>query len=157
SWTDEMREAIRPVSESLHLWSLFQDPPDHTRLRALMAKAFTPRIVEAMRPRIARLVDRMLDGVGRDRSFDLIPLLAHPLPSEVILEMLRIPRADRALCARWSSDVACYLGGAGMPEMDVVTRTRESMHEMRVYFRRHVARCRADPRDDLIHSMIAAE
>src|SRR3974390_1568493 len=73
---------------------LDRDPPDHTRLRRLVSKAFTPRAVEALRPRISGLVDRMLDAAHGLRRVDLVDALAFPLPFAVIAEMLGTPPAD---------------------------------------------------------------
>src|SRR5215472_10774401 len=71
---------------------LFTDPPDHTRLRTLVSKAFTPRVVETMRPRVQALVDDLLDRVAPGGSMDAIAGLAYPLPVTVISELLGVPR-----------------------------------------------------------------
>jgi len=91
---------------------LFTDPPDHTRLRALANRAFTPRRVEALRPRIAAIVDEQLDEVD-EGEWDLIEGLAYPLPVIVIAEILSLPRADRGLFKRWSDDVIAVAAGVG--------------------------------------------
>src|SRR5256886_2025966 len=95
-------EAYRPRGISM----LDRDPPDHTRLRRLVSKAFTPRAVEALRPRIARLVDEMLDAAERQGHVELGDALAFPLPFAVIAEMLGTRSEERRVgkeCrSRWS-------------------------------------------------------
>ena len=81
------------------------EPPDHTRVRRLVSKAFTPRMVEGLRPRVERIVDELVDGVrGRGRVRPL-PAIAEPLPVTVIAEMLGVPEADRHLLRPWSADI----------------------------------------------------
>ncbi|MGH2404039.1 MAG: hypothetical protein ACRDGN_06170, partial [bacterium] len=75
---------------------LFVDPPDHTRLRTLVSKAFTPRAIEALRPKITQVVHRLLDDVEAARRMDAVRDLAYPLPVIVIAELLGIPSEDRA-------------------------------------------------------------
>ena len=79
------------------------DPPDHTRLRALVHQAFTPRLVERLRDRIQTLCDRLLDRAQRGRTVDLVRQYALPLPVTVIAELLGIPRNDRTRFHRWSN------------------------------------------------------
>src|ERR1700680_2194271 len=86
-----------PVYSSMRHWMLQQDPPDHTRLRGLVVKAFTARRVEDMRPRIQQIGDRMLDRVTAQGHMDLIADFAFPLPVTVICDMLGIPEKDHAI------------------------------------------------------------
>ncbi|MGQ0569736.1 MAG: cytochrome P450, partial [Armatimonadota bacterium] len=81
------------------------DPPDHTRLRALLNKVFTPRMVEAMRPRVQALVDDLLDSVQRRGRMDVIRELAYPLPATVIAEMIGAPAADLDRFRQWAIDI----------------------------------------------------
>src|SRR5438045_8850891 len=78
------------------------DPPDHTRLRKLVTKAFTPRVVENLRPRVQALVDEMLDDAGKREEMDLIADFAFPLPFAVISEMLGVPTKDGDMLRAWS-------------------------------------------------------
>jgi cytochrome P450 len=82
------RASLHSFERQFSLWMPIRDPPDHTRLRTLINKAFTPRMVEAMRPRISRLVDSLLDAAVARGQFDLIADLAAPLPVIVIAELL---------------------------------------------------------------------
>src|SRR5438477_5209131 len=88
------REQARALREHLSLMMGNSDPPNHTRLRSLVNKAFTPRVVEAMRSRIQTLADQLLDGIQGARRFDVIRDFAYPLPIIVIAELLGIPAAD---------------------------------------------------------------
>ena len=81
---------------------LFRDPPDHTRLRALVSKAFTPRVIESMRSHIRDIVDRLLDRVRDSTGMDVIADLAYPLPVTVICEMLGVPPGDQDTIRQWS-------------------------------------------------------
>src|SRR5438874_950762 len=90
----------------LSRWMLFRDPPDHTRLRGLVSKAFTPRALEAVRPRVVEIVNRLIDDfAGRD-EVDLIADLALPLPVTVISEMLGLPIEDQAQAREWAEAIA---------------------------------------------------
>src|SRR5256712_12118564 len=91
---------------ALGLSMLDRDPPDHTRLRGLVSKAFTPRVVEGLRPRIQQVVDGLLDDVAAARSMDLIEQLAYPIPVVVLCEMLGVPAADHEPFRGWSLDLA---------------------------------------------------
>ena len=137
---------------------LFRDPPDHTRLRALVSRAFTPRVVEAMRPHIQEIVDGLLDRVQGARGMDVIEDLAYPLPVTVICEMLGVPTADQDVFKQWSADIARSLDAAILPAgSDVITRGQEAGDALREYFRSLIAVRRKQPRPDLLSALIAAE
>ena len=134
---------------------LFTDPPAHTRLRALANRAFTPRRIEALRPRIKAIVDALLTPVD-DGTWDLIEGLAYPLPVMVIAEILSLPRSDRELFKRWSDDVIAVAAGFGD---DPVRRERglRSAHELAEYFAGLTAELRACPNDTLMSALVQAE
>ncbi len=134
---------------------LFLDAPDHTRLRGLVTKAFTPRAVEQMAPRIQQIVDELLDAVATQPRFDLIAAFAGPLPTIVIAEMLGIDPADRVDFKRWSDDGVMAFDPMLSDEGRAVVGA--AMSAMRDYLQRAIEIRRADPRDDLISSLIAAE
>ncbi len=94
---------------------LDREPPDHTRLRRLVSKAFTPATVEGLRPRIEAIVDRLLGGALEAGEFDLIAGVAEPLPVTVIAELLGVPEADRHLLRPWSADI-CLMYELNPPE-----------------------------------------
>ena len=137
---------------------LFRDPPDHTRLRALVNKAFTPRVIEEMRAKIQKTVDRLLDGVRDARAMDVIADLAYPLPVSVISEMLGVPAEDRDLFRGWSADIARSLDAITLPtEPEVVERGNAARHALSSYFRALIAERRRRPQRDLLSDLIAAE
>jgi cytochrome P450 len=93
--------SYRAINENM----LFADPPDHTRLRALVNQAFTPRRVEALAPRIQTITDELLDTAVQKPEIDLIADLGLPLPVHVICELLGIPRRDREQVSDWSQAI----------------------------------------------------
>ena len=135
---------------------LSADPPEHTRLRGLVSKAFTPRRIEEMRPHIQEIVDALLDDLQDRDEFDLIEQLSYPLPVIVIAEMLGIPPENRAEFKRWSNDLVATMSGPGTTP-DALERARSSGLEMADYFKGVIAERRKEPRDDLLSAMIAAE
>jgi pimeloyl-[acyl-carrier protein] synthase len=137
---------------------LFRDPPDHTRLRGLVSRAFTPRVVEVMRPHIQEIVDGLLDRVEGAGAMDVIEDLAYPLPVTVICEMLGVPIADQDVFKGWSNDIARSLDAAILPAgSDVLPRGREARLAIADYFRSLIATRRKNPAPDLLSALIAAE
>jgi cytochrome P450 len=128
---------------------LSMDPPDHTRLRRLVAKAFTVRRVEQLRPRVQRIVDDLLDRMG-ERSGDLAEALAWPLPMIVICEMLGVPEAEQERFRHWT-EVTLALGGQTTREEMAVARTHLNESLIRM-----VAQRREQPTADLFSALVAA-
>jgi pimeloyl-[acyl-carrier protein] synthase len=131
------------------------DPPDHTRLRSLVTRAFTPRAVEALRPRVEEIVQEHLDTVAARGRMDVIRDLAYPLPVIVIAEMLGIPTEDRERFKHWSDEVVRTLGIVSSPED--VRRSMQAGRELRQYLEAIAAERRASPREDLLSALLAAE
>ena len=134
---------------------LFMDPPDHTRVRGLVSKAFTPRTVERLRPRIQGLVDSILDDAAERGSLDVVADLGFELPVTVICELLGVPVADRAHFAGWSSDASRLLDGI-MTEEEL-QRGMVAAMSFYNYFGMLFDERRAHPGDDLISALLAAE
>src|SRR3990170_1910035 len=156
-----MREVLRREEEFQGPFArgrtmLTADPPEHTRLRGLVSKAFTPRAVQALRPRIQEIVDELLGGVIESGRMDVIRDLAYPLPVIVIAEMLGVSPADRDQFKKWSDEIAATTGGPLVPS-EVLERARGSAVELADYFRVVIEERRREPRDDLISALIAAE
>ena len=131
------------------------DPPDHTRLRSLVSKAFTPRSIAELGPRIQQIVDELLDAVEEKDSFDLIDSFAFPLPVIVIAEMLGVPAQDLEQFKEWSNDIVLSLEPILSEEQRV--RFRRSEEELYEYFEGIIAQRRRNPQDDLISALLAAE
>ncbi|WP_433330330.1 cytochrome P450 family protein [Spirillospora sp. CA-294931] len=130
---------------------LAMDPPDHTRLRSLIAKAFTARRVEALRPRIQEITDGLLDDLGAAGESDLIEALAVPLPITVICELLGVPAGDRDRFRGWTAVLT-------VPPLtrEARERRRTAAREFNAYLLDVFAERRASPADDLISALIAA-
>lgn len=132
---------------------LFLNPPEHTRVRALVSQAFTPRRVEALRPRIGVLVDQVIADLAGQNEADLVAQLATRLPIAVISELIGVPEADRAELQRLFPENAKSLELAATPE-EVVAAKRAAM-ELISYFGALVRERRARPADDLTTAAIA--
>ena len=146
------------VPPGVGLSMLDRDPPDHTRLRSLVSKAFTPRVVEELRPHIQEIVDGLLARVEGERSMDLMEQFAYPLPVIVICEMLGVPVKDHERFKGWGLDIARGLDAILLPvDSEVAQRSMVSRHALAEYFRGLIAERRASPRGDLLSALIAAE
>ncbi len=139
---------------------LFLDPPDHTRLRKLAQQAFAPRVVRALEPEIAATVDGLLDAMAAAGSADLVSGLAYPLPVAVICRLLGVPVADESRFSSAAALVAQALDPimsiTGAPDPEAEARL-EAGAWLREYLGELVEQRRADPREDLISALIAAE
>ncbi|WP_433474886.1 cytochrome P450 [Spirillospora sp. CA-142024] len=132
---------------------LTMDPPDHTRLRRLVSKAFTPRLVERLRPRVEELVDELLEDVSGE--VDLIATLAYPIPVIVISEMLGVPPEDRDLFKGWSDSLARGLDPDFLlPEAEIAQR-EAARAQFGAYFQELAAKRRAEPQDDLLSALVS--
>ncbi len=151
--TNEQREPTA-LDRMMTMWMIYRDPPSHTRLRGLVNSAFTPQVVEELRPRIQDIVGDLLDDVQDAGSMDIIADLAYPLPVIVISEMLGVPAEDRGLLKGWSGALTKALD-TGMAAD--VARAMPATLELTAYFRELVTERRKRPKDDLISSLIAAE
>ena len=146
------------VPPGLGLSMLDRDPPDHTRLRGLVSKAFTPRALERLRPEIQHIVDGLLDEALTRGSMDLIEEFAYPLPVRVICEMLGVPVKDHERFKAWGLDIARGLDAIMLPpDSEVGQRSVSGRKALAGYFRELIAERRAAPRDDMLSALIAAE
>jgi cytochrome P450 len=148
------RAAGRPSFLSL-------DPPDHTRLRRLVSKAFTPRTIARLEPRIRAITDELLTAAGLAGHLELVSQLAYPLPVRIISELLGVPVSDHPRFAGWSARLANSLQpGFGVAPEEARARAEAADaagEEFAAYFRELIALRRARPEADLLSAMIAAE
>ncbi len=144
-------DAARPRGVSM----LDRDPPDHTRLRRLVSKAFTPRAVQALQPRITGLVDSMLDAAGQAGRVDLVDALAFPLPFTVIAEMLGTPSADHERIRQLTGTLVRSLEPVVDPAVASAIAAADS--ELTATAASMIAWKRANPADDLLTALINAE
>jgi cytochrome P450 len=148
---ERYRDLAREMPRSL----LGLDPPDHTRLRALVLKAFTPRVVEGLRPRIQQLVDDLLARLAGRGAAELVEEFAYPLPVTVIAEMMGVPVADRERFQRWSRALAASLDPIQPAER--MKQTEAARLALGEFFREIIAERRRGPEDDLVSALVAAE
>jgi cytochrome P450 len=136
---------------------LFRDPPHHARLRDAVSRAFTPRAVEALRPRVQAHVDALLDRVAPAGRMDVVTDLAEPLPRAIIGELLGIPEAHRTACAAWSAAVARSLDALPIPEdRPLVAEGQTARRALGGYVRELIAARRAQPASDLVSTLVDA-
>ena len=147
---DDLPDEVRPLTKSL----ISADPPDHTRLRGLVRKAFSPRLVERLRPRIQQIADELLDAVVTAGKMDLIDDYASPLPIMVIAELLGVPPADCARFRAWSNAFVADEPFTNGDPLEAWRRT--ALAEFSSFLRALFERKRADPRDDLVTGLVLA-
>ncbi|MFC8452945.1 cytochrome P450 [Kitasatospora sp. NPDC057223] len=153
------RPAPDPAYEPFHTLNdhglLDLEAPDHTRIRRLVSKAFTPRMVEELRPTVARLAGELVGGLLADGGGDLIAAVAEPLPVAVIAEMLGVPEADRGLLRPWSAAIT------GMFELnpgeETARRAVAASTEFSEYLRALIRERRTRPGTDLVSALIRAQ
>ena len=142
-----MFKLFKPMAQMM----LMKDPPDHTRLRGLVHKAFTPKLVERLRGRVQTLSDGLLDRVQRKGSLDLVKDYALPIPSTIIADMLGVPERDHGRFQRWSNQLVSNTNARGMfviiPAMLMFER----------YLRKLIAQRRAALGEDLLSALIQVE
>ena len=155
-FSPELQHRFESLEAMYCKWLVMMDPPDHTRLRALVHKAFTPHMVESLRGRIEQVLDELLTPLGTEDEFDLVGQLAYPLPAIVICEMLGIPPADRDEFHRWANDLSAFLG-SGQPREDLASRALSAAGELRDYLSAVVAASRDKSHGNLISELVVVE
>jgi cytochrome P450 len=135
---------------------LQQDPPVHTRLRKLVSKAFTPRSVARIRPRLEEIARQQLDQACQRGEIDVIRDLALPVPATMICEMMGVPVADRERFTTWTSESTHLLAALTSPP-DVIERGLKAADELRAYFTQLIAERRKALSDDILSELIRAE
>ncbi len=136
---------------------LFRDPPDHTRLRGLVQKAFTPKVVDGLRHRIAELCEGLIDVMVERGQTDLVADYAYPLPVQVIVEMLGVPAEDHATFRTWSEALARGLDPDFLLPPEAVQQRLAGILNFVQYFARLIELRRRRPGDDLLSRLIEAE
>jgi cytochrome P450 len=151
----ETKVRIESLMRYLATWLPFRDPPDHTRLRMLIARAFTPKALASIKPNIENITSLLLDRMHGKDEIDLIAEFANPLPAYVIMDMLGVPRHMLPEMKSWSDDIRLFIGTArGVP--DKYERVRRGTEAMASAFRALVAERRLELRDDILSTLVAA-
>jgi cytochrome P450 len=152
---DETRSTLADMMRYLNLWIVFRDPPQHTRVRGLVNKAFLPGTINGFRPRIERICGMLLDRLDGEDEVDLVARFTMPLPALVIMSILGVSDSYLDRIKAWSDDIMLFIGSAqdtpGKYEL-----ARRGAHEMAAFFRAEIARRRAEPSDDLLTLLISA-
>lgn len=155
SLPDATRSTLAELMRYLNLWIVFRDPPEHTRVRGLVNKAFLPGTINGFRPQIERIAARLLDRLDGESEIDLVAQFTMQLPALVIMGMLGVPEDRLHHIKAWSDDIMLFIGSAqdtpGKYEL-----ARRGAHEMAAFFREEIARRRASPGSDLLTLLIAA-
>lgn len=144
------------LARMLSLWLIFMDPPEHTRLRKLLNKGFSPSVVDQLRPQVEAIVDRMLSPLQRASEVELMHQFANPLPVRIILEMLGIPQELHDTFVDWSRAIAVFRGS---PDRTVehARAAQDALIALTDFFRKTVAERRRNKGNDLISLLIDIE
>ena len=147
----------RPFFQMTERLILFMDPPDHSRIRSLVSKAFTPKRVEALAPRVTDMVEEMLAEIEPRRSLELLSQFAYPLPARVICELLGVPPEDHRLIIRHAPALALALDPGPMRTPAAVQAADRAVAELNEYLGGLIESRRRQSEDDLLSALVAAE
>ncbi|HYD49971.1 MAG TPA: cytochrome P450, partial [Terriglobales bacterium] len=153
---DNLERLPLPIQQSARGFRsmLIMDPPDHTRVRKLANKAFTPRRVAALRGQIEAIMTELLAPLAPGASFDVIEALAAPLPAIVIAELLGVPVEDHKKFKTWATEI---VAGIGNTTTDGASAATPAFLQLLDYLRGIIAARRQEPRDDLISALVHAQ
>jgi cytochrome P450 len=160
TWSSQFPPSILPDTEEAPAASMLgSDPPRHTRLRSLVNKAFTPRIVQRLEPRMHEIAEGLVDAAVAAGEVDLVQALTYPLPVTIIAEIIGVPPQDRARLKVWSDQAVTALGTGFFGDMDPqrVEQRMQLLREMRAYFVPLAEERRRHPREDLLTGLVQAE
>ena len=152
----DVREQVRPLVRHYSQGLINVDPPDHTRLRQLVHKAFLPGTVGAMAGYVEGIVERLIEEAQPRGKMDIIWDFAYPLPVTVIARLMGVPPADHGKLKRWSGKIVEFMA-TPKPAPEVLMSSQDALLALQDYFRSTFRRRRVDPRDDLISALVAAE
>lgn len=154
---EQATPAQRAAEEGRSRPFLFLDPPDHTRLRGLVSKAFTPRTVNSLKDRIVEITRSVLEEAKTSGKLEVIEELAYPMPVTIISEMLGVPSEDFEVFKGWSKELARSLDpDIALPD-EVIREREKAATAFRAYFSDLIDQRRADPKEDLLSALIQAE
>ncbi|MFD1673763.1 cytochrome P450 [Alicyclobacillus fodiniaquatilis] len=151
---EEPGENISSLTSSQRNWMLFKDPPDHTRLRSLVQRAFTPKIVQNLQPRMEHITTMLLDEMEAQTEVDLVQAYAFPLPVMIIATLLGVPMQDREQFRAWSNILFQSLDF--LVSDTTWEQASQAVDALRAYLRDIVHERVKQPQDDLISGMVRA-
>jgi len=144
------------LARMLGLWLIFMDPPEHTRLRKLLNKGFSPAAIEALRPQVEAIVDRMLKPLQHGSEVELMREFANPMPVRIICEMLGISQELNETFVNWSRAIALFRGSPDRT-VEQAKAAQDALIELTEYFRKTVAERKRNKGNDLISLLIDIE
>ncbi len=154
---DELAHQVRPLLDHLQNWLLMIDPPEHTRLRRIVNAAFTPRLIENLRPRIREIADSLLTDLPADEPFDFIERFTYPLSATVICEMLGVPSENQS-AFRVTNDRLFNFSSRGGPKLaEHALSANEALLSLHDVFNEIAEARRKAPREDLISALVQAK
>ncbi len=153
-YLQQKQKSLNAIAQVSSKFFFFLDPPDHTRLRGLVCKAFSTRVVECMRPQIQEIVDELIDGFQDRGVMDIISDLACPLPVIVIAKMLGVPAEAHSKLHKWSNDMSRILDP--LLSLETYEHLNQVAVEFTEYFRDLIAERQKSPKEDLISALVAA-
>ncbi len=151
-----VREQVQPLVRHYSQGLINVDPPDHTRLRQLVHKAFLPGTVSAMAGYVEGIVERLIEEAQPRGKMDIIWDFAYPLPVTVIAKLMGVPAADHGKLKRWSGKIVEFMA-TPKPAPEVLISSQDALLALQDYFRSTFRRRRVEPREDLISALVAAE
>jgi pimeloyl-[acyl-carrier protein] synthase len=154
---DEMQREVEPLLDHISKWIILRDQPDHSRLRRLVSRAFTPRILATWRSRIEERAETMLIEAAKDGQMDFLHDYCYPLPATVICEMMGIPRNHQDDFRHWAEDVMNFSTGGGPPMVPFAAKASKSLERLLDILNGLIDRRRHELGDDLISALIRAE
>ena len=152
----DKRDEFAELARMLGLWMLFFDAPEHTRLRKLMNKGFSPAVAEALRPQVEAIVERMLEPLRHESEADILQDIAYPLPVRVIAEMLGVPETLHERFIQWSDALAIMMGNPRRT-LEQTRLAQEAVLALTAFFRAAVAERRRQKGSDLISLLLDIE
>lgn len=150
-------DASSPAVRLLRQLMLFRDPPDHTRLRSLVNKAFTPRAIAGLEPQIEQIVNRQLDQFVSQSGGEFMSAVAYPVPALVICELMGLPAGDHSLISRNAPALAARLDPSPMRSPSMLAEADRAVGELTTYLTGVIATRREQPGEDLLSRLVAAE
>jgi cytochrome P450 len=149
------QRTLAEMMRYLNLWIVFRDPPEHTRVRSLVSKAFLPGTILGFKPKIEAIIDDLLNALAKKSEADLVADFTMPLPALVIMAMMGVPATHLYDVKAWSDDIMLFIGTARATP-DKYARAKQGAVEMATLFHDEIKKRRVDPTNDLLSLLIAA-
>ncbi len=154
---DSIRRDLTHLERHYEIGIAHTDPPDHTRLRALLNRVFTPRMVETWRSRIEAVTDELIEAMLQQPDPDIIRDVAYPLPATIIAEMIGADSDDIALFRDWAVDINRLFELGGRISEEAARNAQHSLYTMREYIMQLVEARRVHPQDDIVGRLVSAD